>query len=148
MMLRDRVVDCLLAGGFAIRRQVHGDLIGSPSRVVANERARVARAGWDRRFLALQVPDGRWRATRLHPGKPHCELERPGEPSRWVVLLCRRAIRWWESGGGERGSSDSADVAGVVPVRNVEPQAKRKRLLSLCRSDRTNRAAMSSTTAK
>lgn len=60
----DPVIAWLLEGDPAVRWQVHRDLLGSPARVVAAERARVAREGWGRRLLDLQAPNGRWAADR------------------------------------------------------------------------------------
>lgn len=50
----------LLEGDPAIRWQVLRDLVGAPGRTVARERAKVARAGWGARLLALQDPGGTW----------------------------------------------------------------------------------------
>lgn len=58
------IIEWLLDGDPAIRWQVHQDLLGSSSRVVAAERAQVAREGWGRRLLNLQAPDGRWSPDR------------------------------------------------------------------------------------
>jgi hypothetical protein len=53
-------VEWLLEGDPAIRWQVCRDLLGSPAREVAAERARVAQDGWGAALLAVQDPDGTW----------------------------------------------------------------------------------------
>ncbi len=53
-------VDWLLAGDPAIRWQTMRDLLDSPPAEVENERARVAVAGWGRRLLERQDPEGTW----------------------------------------------------------------------------------------
>jgi hypothetical protein len=40
-----------------------------------------------------RLPGGRWKGTQAQAGKLHFELERTGEPSRWVTLRCLRALR-------------------------------------------------------
>ncbi len=49
-----------MKGDPAIRWQVISDLLDGGSDEAARERARVARAGWGRRLLALQSADRRW----------------------------------------------------------------------------------------
>lgn len=56
----DRALRWLLRGDPSIRWQAMRDLAGAASPEVEAERARVARAGWGRRILALQAGDGRW----------------------------------------------------------------------------------------
>jgi hypothetical protein len=56
----DGPVPWLLEGDPAIRWQTLRDLVGAEDKVVAGERARVAREGWGERLLAKQGPDGRW----------------------------------------------------------------------------------------
>jgi hypothetical protein len=48
----------LLDSDPAIRWQVMRDLTDTPESLVAAERARVVREGWDARLLALQQPHG------------------------------------------------------------------------------------------
>ena len=43
------------------------DLLDAPAEEVAAERARVAKEGWGAQVLALQGPDGYWRASLLDP---------------------------------------------------------------------------------
>lgn len=38
--------------------------------------------------------DGRWLLELAHPGKVHFEMEREGEPSRWVTLRALRVLDW------------------------------------------------------
>ena len=40
-------------------------------------------------------PDGRWVANARANGAVHFELEKAGQPSRWVTLVCLRVLRWW-----------------------------------------------------
>ena len=54
------MMEWLLKGDPAIRWQVMRDLEGKSVEEVQRERARVARAGWGRRLLALQGADGQW----------------------------------------------------------------------------------------
>jgi hypothetical protein len=49
------------------------------------------------RILSHRRADGRWTCTSPQPGALHFPLERPGEPSRWVTLQCRRILRWWHN---------------------------------------------------
>jgi hypothetical protein len=37
---------------------------------------------------------GRWRLENSHPGAVHFEMERAGEPSRWITLRALRVLRW------------------------------------------------------
>ena len=60
-------VDWLLAGDPAIRWQTMRDLLDSPPAEVENERARVAVAGWGRRLLERQDPDGTWAGGLYSP---------------------------------------------------------------------------------
>ncbi|MFC9919565.1 hypothetical protein [Agromyces binzhouensis] len=94
----------LLDADPAIRWQVMRDLTNAPDDAVAAERARVARAGWGARLLALQGEDGRWgggtyspkwvsttytllllRLLGLDPGSPEAAraLERVREGVTW-----------------------------------------------------------------
>jgi hypothetical protein len=41
--------------------------------------------------------DGRWTCASPQPGAVHFELERAGQPSRWVTLRCLRVLEWWEN---------------------------------------------------
>lgn len=43
-------------------------------------------------------PDGRWLLENPHPGKTHFEMEREGEPSRWITLRALRVLDWFASG--------------------------------------------------
>lgn len=45
-------------------------------------------------------PDGRWLLENPHPGKTHFEMEREGEPSRWITLRALRVLDWFASGAG------------------------------------------------
>lgn len=42
--------------------------------------------------------DGRWLLEHTHPGKVHFEMEREGEPSRWITLRALRVLDWFASG--------------------------------------------------
>ncbi len=53
-----------------------------------------------------RLADGRWKGTEPQAGKLHFELERAGQPSRWVTLRCLRALRAFEA---------PTDRAGVRP---------------------------------
>jgi hypothetical protein len=52
------VIDWLLEGDPAIRRQVLRNLMNAPADDVAAERARVEHDGWGARLLALEDPGG------------------------------------------------------------------------------------------
>lgn len=41
--------------------------------------------------------DGRWLANARATGQVHFELERAGQPSRWVTLHCARILNWWDA---------------------------------------------------
>jgi len=58
--LEDTVFGWLLEGDPAIRWQTLQDLLGRGARTVAQERRRVAEAGWGARLLARQDPAGFW----------------------------------------------------------------------------------------
>ncbi|WP_411719764.1 hypothetical protein [Mycetocola sp.] len=45
-------------------------------------------------------PDGRWLLENPHPGKVHFEMEKQGEPSRWITLRALRVLDWFVSGAG------------------------------------------------
>jgi hypothetical protein len=51
---------------------------------------------------SAQGQDGRWRLGNTHPGKEHFEMEKEGEPSRWVTLHALRVVDW---GNGVRPRS-------------------------------------------
>ncbi len=57
----------LMEGDPAVRWQVMRDLLGSPPREVARERARVADEGWGAELLSLQDADGRWAGALYSP---------------------------------------------------------------------------------
>jgi hypothetical protein len=40
--------------------------------------------------------DGRWKLEGTYPGKTHFQMERVGQPSRWVTLLSLRVLKWWD----------------------------------------------------
>lgn len=40
--------------------------------------------------------DRRWVANARASGQVHFELERAGQPSRWVTLHCSRILKWWD----------------------------------------------------
>lgn len=42
--------------------------------------------------------DGRWLLENSHPGKAHFEMERVGEPSRWITLRALGVLDWFASG--------------------------------------------------
>ena len=42
---------------------------------------------------ARRRADGRWLLPAPHPGQVHVEMEKPGQPSRWVTLLALRVLR-------------------------------------------------------
>lgn len=42
--------------------------------------------------------DGRWLLENPHVGKAHFEMERVGEPSRWITLRALRVLDWFASG--------------------------------------------------
>jgi hypothetical protein len=39
-----------------------------------------------------RAPDGRWPLQRVYEGESHFEMERVGEPSRWISLLALRVL--------------------------------------------------------
>jgi hypothetical protein len=45
---------------------------------------------------ARRRADGRWAANARAAGQVHFELERAGQPSRWVTLHGSRVLRWWD----------------------------------------------------
>ncbi len=45
-----------------------------------------------------RLPDGRWPLDRTPRGRVWFEMERVGEPSRWITLKALRVLRWWEAG--------------------------------------------------
>jgi hypothetical protein len=59
-MMRDSVIDWLLAGDAAIRFQTLRDLAGASERTWKREQRRVATTGWGAQLLALQDANGRW----------------------------------------------------------------------------------------
>ncbi|MET8149622.1 hypothetical protein ACIBSW_23890 [Actinoplanes sp. NPDC049668] len=112
------VVDWLLDGDPAIRRQVLRDLTGAAPGEVAAERARIATEGWGARLLARQQSDGSWDGgacfpadyTRDEPGQPWtatmhtlqtlriCELDPASEPARRAVAAVAGQVRWEHDG--------------------------------------------------
>jgi hypothetical protein len=42
--------------------------------------------------------DGRWLLENPHSGKVHFEMEKQGEPSRWITLHALRVLDWFASG--------------------------------------------------
>ncbi|SNT65245.1 hypothetical protein SAMN05421812_12113 [Asanoa hainanensis] len=88
------VMDWLLDSDPAIRWQVLRDLAGASPEVVAAERAKVARAGWGARLLALQDDGGGWAGGACFPGRgyrhagPDHEPPPDGEDGQpWVSTL-------------------------------------------------------------
>ena len=63
----DATIQWLLAGDPAIRWQTLRDLCGASDRVVARERAKVAREGWGSRLLAHQRASGHWGRGSYQP---------------------------------------------------------------------------------
>lgn len=63
----DRAIAWLLDGDPAVRWQVMRDLLHEPERTWQRERLRVATAGWGRRLLERQRPDGNWGRGLYHP---------------------------------------------------------------------------------
>src|SRR3954452_5724646 len=61
------VVEWLLDSDPSIRWQVMRDLTGAPDAILAQERSRVALAGWGARLLDLQGPDGHWGGAAFVP---------------------------------------------------------------------------------
>jgi hypothetical protein len=56
----DAIIAWLLDGDPSVRWQVMRDLLHAPERAWRRERLRVATAGWGRRLLERQRPDGNW----------------------------------------------------------------------------------------
>jgi hypothetical protein len=79
--------------------------LGFPSGYVADvlqvmEAICEAGAGGDRRLapavawlLAQRDPDGRWKNRYPYNGKMHLDIDRPGQPSRWVTLRACRVLK-------------------------------------------------------
>jgi hypothetical protein len=44
---------------------------------------------------------GRWPLQNTYKGKTWFELERAGEPSRWITLRALRVLKWWERTGNQ-----------------------------------------------
>jgi hypothetical protein len=44
-------------------------------------------------LLALQNADGRWTNQYAYPGKMICDIDTPGQPSRWVTLRACRVLK-------------------------------------------------------
>ena len=63
----DGISSWLMEGDPAVRWQVMRDLLGSPPREVARERARVATVGWGAQLLSLQDADVRWAGALYSP---------------------------------------------------------------------------------
>ena len=61
---------------------------------------RAGAAADDRAAEAIELvrqkrdPSGWWRLEHAHPGAVHFEMERVGEPSRWMTLRALRILRW------------------------------------------------------
>ncbi len=49
-----------------------------------------------------QRADGRWKVNARATGQVHFELERAGQPSRWVTLHCLKILKWWEDPGSRQ----------------------------------------------
>ncbi|HEY9140766.1 MAG TPA: hypothetical protein VIN93_07730 [Bryobacteraceae bacterium] len=81
-MAKDAVLDWLLEGDPAIRRQLLGDLRGASPGPIRREQERNAREGWGARLLELQNSAGRAAST-----------PRNGLPPRAL-----RVLRWREAG--------------------------------------------------
>lgn len=49
------------------------------------------------RIREQRQPDGTWLQARRHPGRVWFEVDVPaGEPSKWLTLLGKRVLDWWE----------------------------------------------------
>jgi hypothetical protein len=60
--------------------------------------------GW---LLAQQDADGRWRNRYPYTGKMHVDIDRGGQPSRWVTLRACRVLKLREDAdGGGRAAAD------------------------------------------
>jgi hypothetical protein len=114
-MPRDPVLEWLLAGDPSIRWQTLRDLGSASAISVRRERARVARHGWGARLLALQDPDGRWKAAKGYAGRTVFDLEAAGEPGRWNTLRAMRV----RNGGMARDAAARLGRARRVPVLNL-----------------------------
>ncbi len=62
---------------------------------------------WDPRMadalgevVARRRPDGRWRLNAGMAGEEHFQMEKPGQPSRWITLMALRVLRAY---GGHLG---------------------------------------------
>jgi hypothetical protein len=47
-------------------------------------------------LLAQRREDGRWPVQYKFSGKVFFDMERVGQPSRWVTLRALRVLRWWQ----------------------------------------------------
>ena len=114
----DDVMTWLLDSDPAIRWQVMRDLTDAPSDEVAAERARVARTGWGRRLLDLQV-EGQWAGGACFPSpdwRPPVVVGDPdGQP--WTATL--PTLRLLHDLG-----VDPADPAVRAAVQGVREQCR------------------------
>ncbi len=102
--------DWLLAGDPAIRWQTMQDLLDTPSAQVANERKRVATAGWGRALLDEQDPEGSWAKSIYSP--------------KWISTTYSLLLLWWmgippTNTAARRGCAhlwDAVDVHGGVSL--------------------------------
>ncbi|QNO37870.1 hypothetical protein H4J02_02175 [Protaetiibacter sp. SSC-01] len=69
----------------------------------ALEHFRLARPDGDERMReAVELvrgkadADGRWPLENEHDGSVWFDMEREGEPSRWITLRALRVLRWWD----------------------------------------------------
>jgi hypothetical protein len=102
------VVEWLLDSDPSIRWQVVRDLTDEPAKVVAAERARVAKEGWGARLLALQGADGQWGGGTLFPKMLATTsslmllrdfgLDPESEEARRAIALVREHSRWDHAG--------------------------------------------------
>ncbi len=116
------IVEWLLDGDPAVRRQALRDLTDAPADEVAAERARVATEGIGARLLSLQADDGRWGGAAWNRGWDSTMhvlwllrllgLDPESPEARRAVGLVRDRVTW--RGCGPAECDDNPFFAGEV----------------------------------
>jgi hypothetical protein len=127
----DGVIEWLMEGDPAIRWQVMRDLQDVSEGVVDAERGRVAEAGWGRRLLDLQTPDGRW--TRERGPKGFRGLYTPKWTSTTYTLITLRRLGLApEDPGGHRACAALVDGAQWLEDGSVAPWSSPRSDVCVC----------------
>jgi hypothetical protein len=110
------VIEWLLDSDSSIRWQVMRDLMDTPDKEVAAERAKIATEGWGAQLLVKQGADGSWAGTAFNQGWDstmhvlsllrEMGLDPTSDEARHAVSLVRDRVKWkgWDWDGTWQGA--------------------------------------------